>query len=106
MPLYGEAKREYARLWQSRRRDEWLIGKYCVWCGTTENLEVDHIDPTTKLIRITSVWGMSPLNPRRIAELEKCQVLCEHHHEIKSAIELSLKGKPETRMRETKHVFQ
>lgn len=92
MPLYGDAKREYDRKWIANRRAEWLRGKVCEWCGTTENLEIDHTDPDTKEIRVSSLWGMAPDNPKRIAELAKCQVLCSHHHDVKSALELSLKG--------------
>ena len=63
--------REYKRRWAAARRAEWMAGKSCVQCGSTQSLEVDHIDPTLKVTH--SVWSWSI--PRRTVELAKCQVL-------------------------------
>ena len=73
-------KREYARIWIQNRRQTWFANKVCVNCGSTENLELDHINPTTKIDHKIWSWTES----RRLEELEKCQVLCEDCHLIKS----------------------
>jgi hypothetical protein len=67
---------KYKREWVAARRAEWMAGKSCVECGTTEELEVDHIDPTQKVAHRIWSWAI----PRRNAELAKCQVLCKAHH--------------------------
>lgn len=85
MTLSGDAKREYQRLWIQARRDDWISknGPYSK-CGSTENLTVDHIDPKQKLIDTANLWSLSPLNAKRVEELNKCQVLCEECHKIKT----------------------
>jgi 5-methylcytosine-specific restriction protein A len=45
-------------------------GHTCAWCGTEDNLELDHI--------IEIADGGAP------RDLENCQLLCEPHHEKKS----------------------
>jgi hypothetical protein len=76
VPLFGEAKREYQRVWIAARRAAWFADKRCVVCGTTENLELHHIDPETKVAN--SVWSWT--QERRDAELAKCEVRCESCH--------------------------
>lgn len=73
-------QRKYQREWMARRRAEWLAGKSCAICGSTENLEVDHVDPSAKVEH--RVWSWTAT--RREEELAKCQVLCEAHHAEKS----------------------
>jgi 5-methylcytosine-specific restriction endonuclease McrA len=71
------------------RRDEWVIvNGPCARCGSNDNLEVDHLDPGSKLIQPAKLWSMAPDNPKRIAELAKCQVLCETCHLAKTKAEL------------------
>lgn len=85
MALIGDDKREYQRLWMKARRDEWILENGpCRRCSTWEKLEVDHVDKSTKLMNVSVVWSMSRSNPKRIAELAKCQVLCEECHKIKN----------------------
>jgi len=81
----NEAHRLAQRDWYERvvktRRQEWLkANSPCKVCGSWDNLEVDHIDPATKVHH--SVWSWSA--KRRIAELAKCQTLCEKCHLQKS----------------------
>jgi len=57
-----------------------MEGKSCLVCGTTESLEVDHVDPTQKVAHRIWSWAI----PRRDAELAKCQVLCTEHHKAKT----------------------
>ena len=83
----SEQRRAYLRAyqleWLQRRRREWLSDKACVSCGSRENLEVDHIDPTTKVSHRIWSWRAE----RREAELAKCQVLCRECHHWKTGDE-------------------
>jgi hypothetical protein len=59
-----------------------LLGGKCVECGTTENLELDHIDPASKTFY---VGGRTVSEARYLEELKLCQLLCTHHHKVKTA---------------------
>lgn len=67
-----------------QRRQKWLDANGpCRSCGSTDRLEVDHIDPKLKAFRNAhSCWSWTPL--RREAELAKCQVLCHECHKQKT----------------------
>lgn len=68
---------DYQRNWIAARRAEWLAANGpCVFCGSSERLEVDHIDPATKTSH--NVWSWS--RERREEELAKCRVLCYDCH--------------------------
>lgn len=85
MPLTGDAKREYQLVWMNRRREAWLVEQGpCTQCGSWNKLEVDHVNPEEKVLNPAKLWSLSPNNPVRIAELAKCQVLCEACHEAKT----------------------
>lgn len=58
------------------------LGSKCVWCGTTENLEFDHIDDAKK----TSNVANAVRNTKEIFwnEVEKCQLLCVKCHNNKT----------------------
>lgn len=58
------------------------LGDKCAQCGSTDNLEFDHIDPTIKSFVITEEWGCSEKVFNE--ELDKCQLLCKEHHILKS----------------------
>jgi hypothetical protein len=73
-------RREYARRWIAKRRAEYFKDKVCARCGSRDNLEIDHINPETKVDH--KIWSWS--QARRDAELMKCQVLCEKHHNDKT----------------------
>lgn len=75
-----ERQREYMREWYARRRAEWFEGKVCVDCGSTDRLELDHVDPATKVSH--RIWSWS--KARREAELAKCVVRCHDHHRAKT----------------------
>jgi len=85
MPIRDrDARRKYNREWVARRKAQWLAANGpCVDCGAGEKLEVDHIDPTTKVTH--SVWTWSAT--RRLAELAKCVVRCHRCHKKKTAEE-------------------
>lgn len=85
-----ERAREWAREYHHTKRRapmiEYLGGK-CVKCGVTEDLQFDHVDPSTKSFGIHQ--NMTLNNPIVRAELDKCQLLCRPHHEDKTAEEHS-----------------
>jgi 5-methylcytosine-specific restriction endonuclease McrA len=84
MPYKDPAKqKEYQRKWMLQRRRDFQKGRCCVQCGSTRQLEVDHIDPSTKVTH--RVWAWS--KKKREAELAKCQVLCKKCHATKSGNE-------------------
>ena len=58
------------------------LGGKCVECGSTEALEFDHIDPSTKSFNISAGYH----KPREVLEneLSKCQILCNKCHIEKS----------------------
>ena len=87
-----ERQRKYMREWIARRRTEWIAANGpCAKCGSTQDLEIDHVDPKSKSQHLrkhrtgTSVWSWTAA--RRAAELAKCQVLCGACHKVKSAAE-------------------
>lgn len=75
-----EEQREYQRRWVAKRRADYFADKKCVRCGSTDDLELDHIDPRQKVSH--SIWSWSA--SRRETELAKCQVLCEQCHKEKT----------------------
>lgn len=85
----------YPRERYRRNRANYLEGKCCVKCGGTENLEIDHIDPSTKKRKGKQnncnmfMWSIA----EREEELEKCQVLCHDCHLEKTLLENKSKRK-------------
>lgn len=85
MPLSDkEQQREYQKAWIAKRRSDFFMDKACVKCGSTLQLELDHIDETTKVEH--RIWSWA--EERRLAELSKCQVLCKvcHHEKTMAAM--------------------
>lgn len=74
------ARREYARKWVANRRAEFFKDKTCVDCGSSENLELDHIDPLVKVSH--RIWSWSA--EKRAAEIAKCVVRCRSCHAAKT----------------------
>ena len=74
---------EYQRRWVAARRVSWFADKACFVCGSTDNLEIDHVDPARKISHKVWSWAVA----RRETELRKCQVLCHAHHLEKTAKE-------------------
>ena len=79
--LTGQAKRDYQRKWLQARRDDWFADKSCVDCGSTENLELDHVDPFLKISH--KIWSWS--KQRRTKELLKCVPRCSACHKLKTS---------------------
>lgn len=70
-------------------RERWIRENGpCANCGSTNNLEIDHVDKNSKDPRLrrrrslSSIWSWSEEN--RATELAKCQVLCHDCHTEKS----------------------
>src|SRR5688500_10891301 len=83
-----ERNREYQRSWAAKRRAEYIatMGGRCRICGSVHNLEIDHIDRSTKTSHKIWTWSR-----RRIEEeLKKCQLLCETGHETKTTLEVTV----------------
>ena len=55
-------------------------------CGTTDNLEFDHINPLDKSLNITNKLTLKNayLLEEVLEELNKCQLLCEQCHSKKT----------------------
>lgn len=85
--------KEYHAEYQRKRhakRKAWaleLLGGKCAHCGTTEDLQFDHIDRHTKLFEVSVGFGKYSIK-RLENELSKCQLLCASCHIIKTAEEL------------------
>jgi hypothetical protein len=73
-------QREYNKKWIAARRKAFFEDKVCIQCGTSEELELDHIDPAFKIDH--RIWSWS--QERRQAEIAKCQILCHKCHLVKS----------------------
>lgn len=73
-----EKQRSYQLEKYHRRMSEArkLLGGRCVVCGTTEDLEFDHIDPMSKLFTIAHGYARTNF----FEEVRKCQLLCSAHH--------------------------
>lgn len=77
---------QYQNNWMKVRRETWIQENGpCDNCGSWENLEVDHINPSTKISHRIWSWKLE----KRLLELSKCHVLCSACHLEKSKIDLS-----------------
>jgi len=78
-------KAEYQRERVRSRRLEYAtkLGGKCAKCGSTNQLEFDHIDPLTKISPKIWSWSIERIE----AEILKCQLLCRSCHEQKSVEE-------------------
>lgn len=59
-----------------------IVGCTCKWCGTSENLTLDHIDRYTKAVESNRLHMVS--EERFRAEIPKLQPLCFECHAWKS----------------------
>ena len=87
-PAYILKTRECSRCYnrryyhEVRRKSVYeYIGGKCAVCGSTDRLEVDHIDPEQKSFEISRNLT---LDDRLKQELDKCQLLCADHHMAKT----------------------
>jgi len=86
---YADPERQRAsqRNRVARIRASYMAGQCCAKCGSTENLELDHIDPSTKVDHKIWTWTKA----RRDNEYAKCQWLCKSCHVDKTLAENGLK---------------
>lgn len=68
--------REEARARRAARYEEFRPTSPCENCGSEENLQWDHIDPSTKLFDVMSGCAKLFSHARIAAEVAKCRVLC------------------------------
>lgn len=89
---YNRKMAEYMKKRYHERRAAALetLGGKCSVCGTTEDLEIDHIDADDKEIPLNKMWSVS--KERFFRELVKCQALCKTHHDEKSRGDISRKA--------------
>ena len=75
-----ERQRERIKERKKKHRQECLdrLGGKCITCGTTSNLEFDHINPNLKQFKISCHLSLS-LN-KLFEEVDKCQLLCKQCH--------------------------
>lgn len=92
-------KNTWSRDHYNKRRLEWIEsqGGKCRKCGSKENLEIDHVDPTSKLCQPNAIWRMA--KAKREVELAKCQVLCHDCHRAKSAQAQLGEGNPNVKLK-------
>lgn len=78
-------QRDYNRAWKAARRGRLIemLGGKCMRCGATDDLEFDHIDPSTKVFAVCA--GLSKAWSALVAEAAKCQLLCKACHVVKGA---------------------
>lgn len=78
--------KEHARLHQQKRvktrRANYFANKVCVICNSSENLVLDHIDPSKKVSHRIWSWSQERIDE----ETSKCQVLCESCHHLKTLL--------------------
>jgi 5-methylcytosine-specific restriction endonuclease McrA len=94
-----EYLRKYQAKWVSSRRREWIAQNGPCACGSSDRLEVDHVNPEDKVLQPRALWSMSARNPLRIAELTKLQVLCYGCHKDKTRPFLAAKALRESATR-------
>jgi len=77
---YNAYMKEYMNRRYQRRREYALnlLGNKCYNCGSTEDLEIDHIQPELKSFSISKFWSIK--EDLFLKELEKCQLLCKSCH--------------------------
>lgn len=71
------AQKAYQRTWIARRRALFFKDKACEWCGSTTELQLHHRDTSRKENHKIWSWG----EPRRLAEIAKCYILCRLCHQ-------------------------
>lgn len=83
------ASKEYHRQYNinryHKRRAEYVeaLGGKCVDCGSVEELEFDHVDPSTKELNIGSMLNYA--KAKVDAEIKKCVLRCKGCHVRKTS---------------------
>ena len=69
-------QRDYQKAWKRARKAEFLGSARCYNCGSTEDLQLHHLDPEQK--QSHRIWSWS--RERILTELSKCVILCYECH--------------------------
>ena len=66
---------------------EYLSDKSCADCGESDIrvLELDHLDPTTKVFSISQAVKLGHSWNSVMNEINKCQILCANCHKKRTA---------------------
>lgn len=81
---WNRTKYDQIRYEQVIGRLKQILGNKCAECDATEDLEFDHINPTTKKFSIAKMWNRG--DKVLLPELTKCQLLCGEHHRAKTTM--------------------
>lgn len=84
-----EYLRNYQRNWMRDRRGSYFKDKCCEECGSTEKLELHHIDPSNKFTH--KIWSYR--EDIREKEIAKCSVLCQRCHLKETIVQHSYHSK-------------
>ena len=68
---------------QRRQKIKDYLGGKCAGCGSTTNLQFDHLDRTTKKFNISKHVCMAW--DKLTEEADKCQLLCQRCHKLKTS---------------------
>jgi 5-methylcytosine-specific restriction endonuclease McrA len=87
---YNERMNKYMKERWSKRRLQAVefLGGCCKQCGSTESLEFDHVDPSTKIMTIARASARS--ETFFWEEVKKCQLLCTDCHKQKTSIDIGV----------------
>ncbi len=85
-----ETKARCDRVLYERKKNALLdaIGRECIRCGSTEGIEFDHVDRSTKSFSVLTEWKR-PLD-ELLEEVRKCQPLCKVCHQSKTSMEMGV----------------
>ena len=78
MPVNKATRNQWMLKKYHEKRAEYLAGRVCALCGSTDKLHFHHREKENKKFTIGRAWWSSPEVMR--AELEKCDVLCQECH--------------------------
>lgn len=82
------------RYHKRRRKAIAHLGGRCIKCGSSDNLQFDHIERNAKSFEIAK---LSSKNEKDFwLEIEKCQLLCNTCHQEKTLIDLGRKSAKNT----------
>jgi 5-methylcytosine-specific restriction endonuclease McrA len=85
---YKQYMKSYMLKRYHERREKAIekLGGKCTKCGSSDGLQFDHVDPTTKKF---SIGTLSSINEDAFnKEVDKCQLLCDSCHQSKTLLDL------------------
>lgn len=81
---YNEYMKKYmiARYHKKMDQIRCSLGGKCYRCGSMDNLEIDHINPSNKSYTVARMWSIKETKLQE--EIKKCQLLCQSCHNLKT----------------------